>query len=124
MSTTNNPYMGMTLEELMKNTPPWNRRKGPKPKPALTLAASDGRKPDEEVASVALEPEDVDRVRDALAHRRVRIGDDVVGFDKVTEARVTMRWTRCMPVEPANRVASGYDPFAPERMPGYRGDDQ
>jgi hypothetical protein len=81
----------------------------------------------DKVASVALEPEDVEIVRGALAGRRVIIGEDEVGFDKVTEARVTMRWTRPSPpvVErPDAKVVSGYDPYTRDRMPGYRGDGE
>ena len=95
--STNNP--GTTLEQLLKNQPPWKKKAKPEPaKPALTLAASRDRKPDEQVASVALESEDVETVREALAHRRMMIGGDEVGFDKVTAARVTMRWCRPTPV--------------------------
>jgi hypothetical protein len=101
--------------------------KPPKPKaPALTLAASKDRRPKEQsqVASVALQPRDVQTVRDALAHRRMIIGGDVVGFEKVTEARVTMRWTRPTPaIEHGAGVVSAYNPFAKERLPGYEGDD-
>jgi hypothetical protein len=100
----------------------------PKPKveaPTLTLAASKDRTLEEEsqVASVALEPEDVETVRQALAGRSVRIGSDEVGFDRVTNARVTMRWCRPTPVFNPPRVISEYNPLARERLPGYRGDD-
>jgi hypothetical protein len=123
MSTNN---AGTTLEQLLKNQPPWKKRA--KPKPTLELAASRDREPDEQnrIASVPLEPEDVQTVREALSHRRMMIGGDEVGFDKVTAARVTMRWCRPTPVidRADAKVVSGYDPYARERMPGYQGDDQ
>jgi hypothetical protein len=84
--SSNNPYAGMTFEELMKNPPPWKRKARPEqPNPTLTLAASRDRDPDEQskVASVALEPEDVATVREALKGRNVKIGGDEVGFDRV-----------------------------------------
>jgi hypothetical protein len=122
--SANNP--GTTLEQLLKNQPPWKKK--PKPKPILELAASRDREPDEQnrIASVPLEPEDVQTVREALSHRRMMIGGDEVGFDKVTAARVTMRWCRPTPVidRADAKVVSAYDPYARERMPGYRGDDQ
>src|SRR5262245_44710895 len=95
----------------------------PKPKPPLTLAASSEGKPDEAVASVPLEGEDLERVKGALAGRRTMVNGDEVGFDKVCHARVTMRW--CKPTaahQPS--VISGYNPFSLDRLPGYDPDDQ
>ena len=91
----------------------------PPVKPTLTLAAAREPEDGSRVASVPLEPEDVATVGEALAGRRVRIGDDEVGFDKVTHARVTMRWTRATPAPPPPLVVSSYNPFALERLPGY-----
>lgn len=102
---------------IIRNFPTPKKKPKPEPKPALALVA--GGKPGEQIASVALEGKDFDRVRGALAGRRVRIGEDVVGFDKVTEARVTMRWMRPTPAEaPAVGAVHAYNPFARERMPG------
>jgi hypothetical protein len=92
-----------------------------KARPPLTLAASGGGKPDEAV--VPLEGEDLERLKGALAGRYARINGDEVGFDKVTHARVTMRWCRPTPAAGPPRVVSGYNPFSLERLPGYDPDD-
>jgi len=98
-------------------------RPQPEPKPTtLTLAASGEGKPDEAV--VPLEGEDLERVKSALSGRYARINGDEVGFDKVTHARVTMRWCRATPVDGPPRVVSGYNPFSLDRLPGYDPDDK
>ena len=66
----------------------------PRVKPTLELVASREREPDEnaKVKSIALEPEYVAIVRYVLAGKSVMIVEDEVGFDKITEARVTLRY--------------------------------
>ena len=92
----------------------------PQPKPKV--AASGG--PNEAVAIVPLEGDDLERVKGALSGRYARIGSDEVGFDKVCHARVTMRWVRATPAHGPPRVISGYNPFSLERLPGYDPDDK
>jgi hypothetical protein len=121
--STNNPYAGMTYEELLRSAPPIKRKPRPE-KPKLELVASQQPNDGSRVASVALNDKDVATVRQALAGRRVRIGPDEVSFDKVTHARVTMRWTRATPAPPPPLVVSAYNPFANERLPGYEADDE
>jgi hypothetical protein len=117
------------IEELLKAQPPWKRKAAPLARPTLTLVASRDRD-GEQVASVALEPDDVAIVREALAGRGVRIGADDVSFDHVTNARVMMRWSS--PKSPTSpplvreqvrddfgHAVFAYDPYAKERMPGY-----
>src|SRR6516164_1050590 len=118
MSKTHNQLSPELLALLadLKPEPPQ-----PKPKSTLTLAASGEGKPDEAV--VPLEGEDLERVKGALAGRYARINGDKVGFDKVTHARVTMRWCRATPAYDPPRVVSGYNPFSLDRLPGYDPDD-
>ena len=132
MSTTDRRLTDEEIRRIVASYPAPAKRVKPEVKPKLTLVASRDREPEDKVASVAqereqvasvpLEPEDVEIVREALAHRRVMIGEDVVEFDKITEARVTMRW--CLPTPVAERpdakVVFAYDPYSRERM---RGDD-
>jgi hypothetical protein len=123
--STNEPYREETIAERRERLRRIPIPPAPPPRaakaPTLTLAAS--TEPGaEQVASVALEPADVATVREALAHRRMRIGGDIVGFDKVTHARVTMRWTRCTPAPEFGRVVSDYNPFARNRLPGGDGE--
>jgi hypothetical protein len=125
MSTTDR----LTDEEIRRIVASYPRpakKVKPEAKFTLTLAASRDLEPDEQVASVPLEPEDVDRVRDALTGRSVTIGDDEVSFDKISNARVTMAWRRPTPApeQPKSQMVFGYDPYSRERMPGYRGDDE
>ena len=119
MSTTDRRLTDEEIRRIVASYPAPAKRVKPEVKPTLKLVASQER---EQVASVPLEPEDVEIVREALAHRRVMIGEDVVEFDKITEARVTMRW--CLPTPVAERpdakVVFAYDPYSRERM---RGDD-
>ena len=81
-------------------------------------------KAEEAVAVVPLEGEDLERVKGALAGRYARINGDEVGFDKVTHARVTMRWCRPTAAYEGPRVVSNYNPFSLERLPGYDPDDK
>jgi hypothetical protein len=60
----------------------------------------------------------------AIVARRTVINGDEVGFDKVTHARVTMRWCTPTPADGPPRVVSGYNPFSLERLPGYDPDDK
>jgi hypothetical protein len=127
MSTTDR----LTDEEIRRIVASYPRpakKVKPEAKPMLKLVASG--EPDQQVASVALEPDDVAIVREALAGRSVKIGPDDVDFDKVTSARVTIRWSRpTSPISPplvreyATDRGAGtvfqYDPYAKERMPGY-----
>jgi hypothetical protein len=91
----------------------------PQPKPKSPLTGGG-----QAVAIVPLEGEDLERVKGALAGRYARINGDEVGFDKVTHARVTMRWCRPTAAAQPPRVVSGYNPFSLERLPGYDPDDQ
>jgi hypothetical protein len=109
------------LRALLANIKP--RQPGPRPKPPLTLAASGGAKPEEAVASVALEGDDLERVRGALSGRYAHIDGDEVDFNKVTHARVTMRWCRPTPANEAPHVVSAYNPFSFDRLPGDEGDE-
>ena len=117
MSTTDRRLTDEEIRRIVASYPAPAKRVKPEVKPTLKLVASQER---EQVASVPLEPEDVEIVREALAHRRVMIGEDVVEFDKITEARVTMRW--CLPTPVAERpdakVVFAYDPYSRERMRG------
>jgi hypothetical protein len=122
MSTTKLDQLSPELRALLAKIRP--RQPEPRPKPPLTLAASNAAKPGEAVASVALEGEDLERVRGALAGRSARIGGDEVGFDRVTHARVTMRWCRPTPAYDPPKVVSNYNPFSLDRLPGYDPDDQ
>jgi hypothetical protein len=126
MSITDRRLTDEEIRWIVASFPKPAKKVKPDAKPTLTLAASRDGEPDQQVASVPLEPEDVDRVRGALAGRRTMIGGDEVGFDKITNARVTMCWTRPTPaIDRADaKVVSGYDPYSRERMPGYRGDDE
>jgi hypothetical protein len=135
MSTTDRRLTDEEIRRIVASYPKPAKKVKPKAKATLTLAASRDLEPDEQVASVPLEPEDVAIVREALAGRNVRVGADDVSFDHVTNARVTMRWSSPMsPTSPPlvrDRVIDdfghaviAYDPYAKERMPGYRGDDE
>jgi hypothetical protein len=126
MSTTDRRLTDEEIRRIVASYPKPAKKVKPEAKPMLKLATSGGGEPDERVASVPLEPEDVAIVRDALTGRRTMIGGDEVGFDKITNARVTMCWTRPTPaIDRADaKVVSGYDPYSRERMPGYRGDDE
>jgi hypothetical protein len=130
MSTTDRRLTDEEIRRIVASYPRPAKKVKPEAKPTLRLAASRDREPDEQVAGVPLEPEDVEIVREALAGRSVKIGPDEVGFDKITNARVTMCWTSPMsPTSPplvrdrvidrAGPAVSGYDPYAKERMPGY-----
>jgi hypothetical protein len=136
MSTTDRRLTDEEIRRIVASYPaPAKKVKPEAAKPMLRLAASREREPDERVASVPLEPEDVEIVREALVGRSVKIGPDEVRFDKITNARVTMCWTSSMsPTSPplvrdrvidrAGRAAFAYDPYSRERLLGYRGDDE
>ena len=113
--------MSPELRAIIDKIKPRSRPQPPEATQPLTLATSGGGKADE--ALVPLEGEDLERVRGALAGRYARINGDEVGFDKITHARVTMRWCRATPAYDPPRVVSGYNPFSLDRLPGYDPDD-
>jgi hypothetical protein len=112
------PELRAMMDDLLARR--WRTQPEPKAKP--TVAATSEGKADE--ALVPLEGEDLERVKGALAGRYARINGDEVGFDKITHARVTMRWCRPTAAYQPGRVVSNYNPFSLERLPGYDPDDK